>query len=145
MLSFHFLSDWDPLNNNNKPVCFHVPSSKPKSYYYILQWWENTVWRQSLFVCQVTLTVCRWCLCGMTQAGRVGSRFHWQETNAHPFSLSRTDLHVKVGGKSERRRNISKKEAEIWWCIPHTEGMKYQLLVVEGSVRSGNHRTTWLM
>lgn len=23
--------------------------------------------------------------CGMTQAGREGSRFHWQETNAHPF------------------------------------------------------------
>lgn len=24
-------------------------------------------------------------LCGMSQAGRAGSRFHWQETNAHPF------------------------------------------------------------
>lgn len=24
-------------------------------------------------------------LCGMIQAGRVESRFHWQETNAHPF------------------------------------------------------------
>lgn len=24
-------------------------------------------------------------LCGMSQAGRAGSRFHWQEASAHPF------------------------------------------------------------
>ncbi len=75
-----------------------------------------------LFVC---LSVCLLSLCGMTQAGRVGSRFHWQETNAHPFlwACSRRGLQLlKRNGKNERMQHFQKQLRSDGLLLTHTYG-----------------------
>lgn len=68
-------------------------------------------------------SVCVLSLCGMTQAGRAGSRFHWQETNAHPFLWAcsrRGVLLSKWNGKNERMQHFQKQLRSDDLFLTHT-------------------------
>lgn len=78
-------------------------------------------------ICQVILSVCWVYVAWLKQAGRVGSHFHWQETNAHPFlrACSRRSLRA-LRVEWEKWEDVTfPKAAEVRWPISHhTHGTK---------------------